>query len=84
VLNFGLGLALPAISTRAVLGAGAHVGSAWALVGFSQQLVAALAVQFLGLVHSDSAWPVLCLSLGVVLLVALLDGSRMKGARNQG
>ena len=72
-LNFGLGLALPAVSARAVLGAGAHVGSAWGLLGFSQQALSALAVQSLGYFHASSPYPVLLLCFAAVAFALLLE-----------
>lgn len=73
MLNFGLGLALPAISARAVLGAGDQVSSAWALIGCSQQVLGAIAVQALGYTRGDSPYPVLALSVGVLLVAAALE-----------
>ena len=77
VLNFGLGLALPAVSSRAVLGASPHMASGWGLLGFSYQVVAALAVQILGYAEGGSPYPVLFVCLGV-LSIALLLGSRQR------
>lgn len=73
VLNFGLGLALPAVSARAVLSSGRNVGAAWGLLGFSQQALSALAVQVLGWMPSASPWPVLWLCLAAVTLALLLE-----------
>jgi MFS transporter, DHA1 family, multidrug resistance protein len=76
VLNFGLGLALPAVSSRAVLSAGPNVGSAWGLTGFSQQALSALAVQSLGYFSSASVYPVLYVCLGAVTLALFLETTR--------
>lgn len=76
LLNFGLGLALPAVSARAVLGAGESVGSAWALVGFGQQALGALAVQVLAHVPGHSPYPVLALCVLVVLAAGVLEWRR--------
>lgn len=76
LLNVGLGLALPAVSARAVLGAGENVGSAWALVGFSQQALGAMAVQVLGHVPGHSPFPVLALCVVVVLAAGALEWRR--------
>jgi MFS transporter, DHA1 family, multidrug resistance protein len=76
VLNFGLGLALPAVSSRAVLGARPHMASGWGLLGFSYQAVSALAVQALGYA-GGSPYPVLFVCLGVVSL-ALVLGLRQR------
>lgn len=73
VLNFGLGLALPAVSARAVLGSGNRVGSAWGLLGFSQQAHAALAVQGLALFPAVSPFPVLALCLVAVVAAMLIE-----------
>ena len=79
VLNFGLGLALPAVSSRAVIGASPHMASGWGLIGFSYQAVAALAVQVLGYADGGSPYPVLFVCLGVVTF-ALLLGLRQRAA----
>jgi hypothetical protein len=73
MLNFGLGLALPAVSARAVLSSGQQVGSAWGLLGFSQQAQAALAVQALALFHAASPYPVLALCLAAVVAAMLIE-----------
>lgn len=73
ILNFGLGLALPAVSARAVLSAGNQVGSAWGLMGFSQQAQAALAVQALALFHGGSPYTVLALCLAAVVSAMLIE-----------
>ncbi len=78
VLNFGLGLALPAVSSRTVLSAAPHMASGWGLIGFSYQALAALAVQVLGYAEGASPYPVLFVCLGVVsaaLLLGLLQRS---------
>ena len=59
MLNFGLGLALPTVSARAVTQSSPNTGSGWGLVGCAQQAMAALAVQSLGLFSADSPYPVL-------------------------
>jgi DHA1 family bicyclomycin/chloramphenicol resistance-like MFS transporter len=73
LLNFGLGLALPAVSARAVLSAGSNVGSAWGLTGFSQQALSALAVQSLGYFSAASVYPVLYVCLAAATLALLLE-----------
>jgi DHA1 family bicyclomycin/chloramphenicol resistance-like MFS transporter len=77
LLNFGLGLALPAVSSRAVLGSSPHMASGWGLIGFSYQVTAALVVQVLGYAEGASPYPVLCVCLGVVTM-ALLLGLRQR------
>ncbi len=77
VLNFGLGLALPAVSSRAVLGSAPHMASGWGLIGFSYQVTAALVVQVLGYSEGASPYPVLFVCLAVVT-AALLLGLRQR------
>lgn len=79
MLNFGLGLALPTVSARAVTQSTPHVGSGWGLVGCAQQVMAAMAVQALGLFRADSPFPVLALCTGSLLLVLVFE--RRSGKR---
>jgi MFS transporter, DHA1 family, multidrug resistance protein len=76
MLNFGLGLALPTVSARAVTQSTPHVGSGWGLVGCAQQVMAAIAVQAVGLFRADSPFPVLALCTGSLLLVLVLERAR--------
>jgi MFS transporter, DHA1 family, multidrug resistance protein len=76
MLNFGLGLALPTVSARAVMQSSPHVGSGWGLVGCAQQVLAAVSVQALGLFSADSTYPVLLLCTGSLLLVVGFERSR--------
>ncbi len=78
MLNFGLGLALPTVSARAVTQSSPHVGSGWGLVGCAQQVMAAVAVQALGLFSADSPYPVLMLGTGSLLLVLAFEHSRRR------
>jgi DHA1 family bicyclomycin/chloramphenicol resistance-like MFS transporter len=78
MLNFGLGLALPTVSARAVTQSSPSIGSGWGLVGCAQQVVAAAAVQALGLFPADSPYPVLMLCTGSMLLVFALEYSRLR------
>lgn len=80
MLNFGLGLALPTVSARAVTQSTPHIGSGWGLVGCSQQVMAALAVQALGLFSTDSPYPVLMTCLTAMLLVLAFE-RRVPAAR---
>jgi MFS transporter, DHA1 family, multidrug resistance protein len=73
LLNFGLGLALPAVSARAVTQSSPNIGSGWGLVGCAQQVLAAGSVQTLGLFRTDSAYPVLILSTASMLIVFVLE-----------
>jgi MFS transporter, DHA1 family, multidrug resistance protein len=79
VLNIGLGLALPAVSSRAVLSASPHMASGWGLIGFSYQALSALAVQVLGYAEGSSPYPVLYVCLGVVTLALLLGLRQREG-----
>jgi DHA1 family bicyclomycin/chloramphenicol resistance-like MFS transporter len=78
MLNFGLGLALPTVSARAVTQSSPHIGSGWGLVGFSQQVTAAISVQALGWFRVDSPYPVLLLCAGSTLVVFALERLRSK------
>jgi DHA1 family bicyclomycin/chloramphenicol resistance-like MFS transporter len=78
MLNFGLGLALPTVSARAVTQSTPHIGSGWGLVGCAQQVMAAMAVQALGLFSADSPYPVLLLSTGSLLLVLAFEHRRAR------
>jgi DHA1 family bicyclomycin/chloramphenicol resistance-like MFS transporter len=76
MLNFGLGLALPTVSARAVTQSSPNIGSGWGLVGCAQQVLAAVSVQALGLFRADSPYPVLVLCTGSMLFVFALEYSR--------
>src|SRR5690606_29254 len=76
MLNFGLGLALPTVSARAVARRIPRVGSGWGLVGCSQQVTAALAVQAVGLFSATTPYPVLVISMVAMLLVLAFEYSR--------
>ncbi len=76
MLNFGLGLALPTVSARAVTQSSPHVGSGWGLVGCAQQVLAAMAVQALGWFPADSPYPVLMLCTGSLLVVLAFEHAR--------
>ncbi|MEO6185607.1 MAG: MFS transporter, partial [Steroidobacteraceae bacterium] len=76
MLNFGLGLALPTVSARAVTQSSPHIGSGWGLVGCAQQVMAAGSVQALGLFRTDSSYPVLVICTGSMLVVFAVEYSR--------
>lgn len=82
LLNFGLGLALPTVSARAVTQSTPHIGSGWGLVGCAQQVVAALAVQALGLFSTHSPYPVLVMCAFAMLLVLAFEQSRRRTEAN--
>jgi hypothetical protein len=71
LLNFGMGLALPSASARAVDESWPNAASGWGLVGFAQQSIAAVAVQSLALFKATTPYPVvwLCLALTGITLV---------------
>lgn len=73
LLNFGLGLALPTASARAVLRSMPNTASGWGLAGFSQQIVGAGAVQVMGFFPEDSVWPVLVLCVLAALTALWLE-----------
>jgi MFS transporter, DHA1 family, multidrug resistance protein len=73
-LTFGQGLALPFITARAVTISPGYAGVASSLLGFSQQLFAAVAVQSMGWAPTDSAIPVFifCTAGSLLALLPLL------------
>jgi MFS transporter, DHA1 family, multidrug resistance protein len=73
LLNFGLGLALPSASARAIRHAWPNTGSAWGLAGFTQQVMGACGVQLLGFFPADSPYPVLILCATLAGIPALLE-----------
>jgi DHA1 family bicyclomycin/chloramphenicol resistance-like MFS transporter len=73
LMNFGMGLALPSVSARAVGESWPNTASGWGLVGFAQQLVAALSVQALGFFHPSSPLPVVWCCMGFAAATWLLE-----------
>lgn len=73
-LAFAQGLLLPHVTATAVRLAPGYAGVASGLIGFSQQAIAAVAVQGLGFVDTASPMPVLtvCAVLSLVSLAAML------------
>ena len=73
-LAFAQGLLLPHVTATAVRLAPGHAGVASGLIGFSQQAIAAAAVQGLGFVDTGTPLPVLtvCAALSLVSLAAML------------
>ena len=73
-LAFAQGLLLPHVTATAVRLAPGYAGVASGLIGFSQQAIAAAAVQGLGFVDTSSPLPVLtvCAALALVSVVAML------------
>jgi DHA1 family bicyclomycin/chloramphenicol resistance-like MFS transporter len=59
VLSYGQGLALPNVTATAVSLAPQHAGVASSLVGFLQQMIGALCVQWMGRFPTDTALPML-------------------------
>lgn len=72
-LAFAQGLALPHITATAVRLAPTYAGAASGLIGFAQQAVAALAVQAMGFVPTDTPVPVLafCAVLSLISIAAM-------------
>jgi len=82
LLNFGMGLALPSASARAVDESWPNAASGWGLVGFAQQSIAAVAVQSLAFFHATTPYPVvwLCLALtGITLVLERKAQRSLKG-----
>jgi DHA1 family bicyclomycin/chloramphenicol resistance-like MFS transporter len=73
LLNFGLGLALPSATARAIGQAWPSTASAWGLAGFTQQVIGACAVQLLGFFPADTPFPVLVLCAVLAGAPALLE-----------
>jgi DHA1 family bicyclomycin/chloramphenicol resistance-like MFS transporter len=73
-LAFGQGLALPHITAKAVQLAPEYPGVAASVVGFSQQAMAGLSVQLMGLFATDTPMPitVFCVVSSAVALLAML------------
>lgn len=80
VLNFGLGLALPSATARSIVHASPQVATAWGLAGCLQQSIGACAVQLLGIFPSDTAGPVLGLSVAM-LATALLSEPLLRAVK---
>jgi DHA1 family bicyclomycin/chloramphenicol resistance-like MFS transporter len=72
-LNLGMGLALPSVSARAVGESWPSTASGWGLVGFAQQLIAAISVQMLAFFPSASPFPVVAVCLGLTLVTFLME-----------
>ena len=70
-LALAQGLALPHITATAVRLAPGYAGAASGLIGFSQQAMAALAVQAVGFMPTDTPVPMLafCAALSLISLV---------------
>jgi len=81
LLNLGLGMALPSVSARAIGDAWPNTASAWGLVGFSQQFLAACSVQVLGYFSSESPFPVVWLCGGLTLLALLMESVVTRAGR---
>jgi MFS transporter, DHA1 family, multidrug resistance protein len=59
ILSYGQGLALPNVTATAVSLAPQHAGVASSTIGFLQQIIGAVAVQWMGRFPTDTALPVL-------------------------
>lgn len=67
-LYVGQGLFMPNMSAIAVSQAPQHAGVASSSLGFSQQIIAALCVQLMGVTPTDTAVPMLAFGVGASLL----------------
>ena len=83
VLSFGQGLALPNVTATAVSLAPEHAGVASSTIGFLQQIVGALCVQWMGVFPTDTALPMLgfCAAVCVLGLVLLYVFPRVQAGR---
>ena len=70
VLSYGQGLALPNVTATAVSLAPQHAGVASSTIGFLQQIIGALCVQWMGQFPTDTAVPML-LFCAIVCLIGL-------------
>lgn len=68
VLYFGQGLFMPNLAAAAVGRAPQHAGVASSTLGFTQQILAALCVQLMGVTSTDSALPMLAFGAGAATL----------------
>ncbi|MFZ9993396.1 MAG: hypothetical protein ACO3OV_01690 [Steroidobacteraceae bacterium] len=78
-LAFAQGLTLPHVTAMAVRMAPGFAGVASGMIGFSQQAIAALAVQAMGFVATDTPVPVMafCATLSLISLAAMLLLTRL-------
>lgn len=83
VLSFGQGLALPNVTATAVSLAPEHAGVASSTIGFLQQIVGALCVQWMGMFPTDTALPMLgfCAAVCVLGLALLYVFPRVQAGR---
>jgi DHA1 family bicyclomycin/chloramphenicol resistance-like MFS transporter len=72
LLFFGQGFFMPNLSALSVSQAPGYAGVASSTIGFLQQLLAAVCVQLMGSVPTDTAVPVLCFCAGASLLQVLV------------
>jgi DHA1 family bicyclomycin/chloramphenicol resistance-like MFS transporter len=74
VIGFAQGLALPNLTASAVALAPRHAGAASGLLGFSQQMSGALAVQLMAMTSTATPLPVTCfVAVTAVLALAVLQ-----------
>jgi hypothetical protein len=78
-LAFAQGLTLPHVTALAVRMAPGFAGVASGMIGFSQQAIAALAVQAMGFMPTDTPVPVMafCAILSIVSVAAMLLLTRL-------
>jgi DHA1 family bicyclomycin/chloramphenicol resistance-like MFS transporter len=82
-LSYGQGLALPNVTATAVSLAPQHAGVGSSTIGFLQQIIGALCVQWMGRFSTDTALPMLTFCAGVCLvgLVLLYVFPRVEAGR---
>ena len=86
VLSYGQGLALPNVTATAVSLAPQHAGVASSTIGFLQQIIGAVAVQWMGHFPTDTALPVLvfCAVVCVLGVGMLYVFPRVEAGRRHG
>ncbi len=72
VMTFGQGLTLPNVTASAIGLARQHAGTSSSLLGFVQQVVGAICVQWLGTYPVDTPFPVLIFCVGMSALAVAL------------
>ena len=72
VMTFGQGLTLPNVTASAVSLARQHAGTSSSLLGFIQQVLGAICVQWIGTFPVDTPYPVLIFCLSMCIAAALL------------
>jgi len=84
VIVLGHGMSQPASFSLAVGIRPELAGSAAGIMGFGQWLIAAVTTQALGMVLSDSVWPVIWFVVGFSILSAISSFYGFRGEQNAG